>query len=116
LHLLLEDNPHMRGIVFDRPDVVEGAVEETARRGLSNRTEVIGGDFFSSVPSADLYLVKMIMHDWADDNCIAILRNIRAAMNPGEGRARADRRPAVDPPRAPRRPGEIPAHGAAAGP
>jgi hypothetical protein len=83
LHLLLEANPDLRGIVFDRPSVVRGAVEETARRGLSDRTQLIGGDFFSSVPAADLYLVKMIMHDWDDDQCVAILSNIRAAMNPG---------------------------------
>jgi hypothetical protein len=83
LHLLMADNREMRGIVFDRPNVVAAAVEETARRGLSDRTEVIGGDFFSSVPSADLYLLKMILHDWDDENCVAILRNIAAAMNPG---------------------------------
>jgi hypothetical protein len=83
LHLLLADNQDMRGIVFDRPNVVPGAVAEADRQGLSDRTEVIGGDFFSSVPSADLYLVKMILHDWDDDSCITILRNIRAAMNPG---------------------------------
>ena len=83
LHLLLAANHGLRGIVFDRPNVVPGAIEETAKRGLADRAEVIGGDFFSSVPAGDLYLVKMIMHDWDDDSCVAILRNIRAAMNPG---------------------------------
>jgi hypothetical protein len=48
----------MRGIIFDRPSMVDEAIAETVRQGLSERTEVIGGDFFSSVPSADLYLVK----------------------------------------------------------
>jgi hypothetical protein len=83
LHLLLADNPQMLGIVFDRPNVVAGAVEETAKRGLSDRVGVMGGDFFVSVPAADLYLVKLVLHDWDDDSCVAILKNIRAAMNPG---------------------------------
>jgi hypothetical protein len=73
----------MRGIILDRPNIVDGAIAETARQGLSERTEVIGGDFFSSVPSADLYLVKQVLHDWDGDKCVTILRNIRAAMNPG---------------------------------
>jgi O-methyltransferase domain/Dimerisation domain len=83
LHLLLADNPGMRGIVFDRPNVVPDALAEAARRGLSDRTEVVGGDFFSAVPSGDLYLLKMIMHDWDDQSCVAILRNVQSAMNPG---------------------------------
>ncbi|MGI5518592.1 methyltransferase [Streptomyces sp. CA-106131] len=83
LHLLLEDDPQLRGIVFDLPNVVESAIEEAASKGLSDRTEVVGGDFFQSVPAADLYLIKMIMHDWDDESCITILKNVRAAMNPG---------------------------------
>ncbi|HEY6492644.1 MAG TPA: methyltransferase [Trebonia sp.] len=83
LHLLLEANPDLRGIVFDRPNVVPDAIEAAEKRGLADRTEVIGGDFFAGVPAADLYLVKMIMHDWDDDGCVTILRNIRTAMNPG---------------------------------
>jgi hypothetical protein len=83
LYLLLADNPEMRGIVLDRPNVVAGAAEEAAKRGVSDRADVMGGDFFVSVPAADLYLVKLVLHDWDDDRCIAILKNIRAAMNPG---------------------------------
>jgi hypothetical protein len=40
----------LRGIVFDRPNVVEEAVAETGRRGLADRTDVIPGDSFESVP------------------------------------------------------------------
>ena len=37
LHLLLEGNLSLRGIVFDRPNIVDGAVAETARKGLTER-------------------------------------------------------------------------------
>lgn len=83
LHLLLEADPQLHGIVFDRPNVVDGAIAEAEKKGLSDRTEVIGGDFFAAVPSADLYLLKMILHDWEDERCVTILKNIRAAMRPG---------------------------------
>ncbi|MCZ4602675.1 methyltransferase [Streptomyces sp. Lzd4kr] len=83
LHLLLEANPLPRGIVFDRPNVVDGAVADTKKKGLSDRVEVMGGDFFVSVPRADLYLLKMILHDWDDARCVTILKNVRAAMASG---------------------------------
>lgn len=48
------------------------------------RVKFIGGDFFTSVPDGgDLYLLKMILHDWDDEECINILKSIRAAIAPG---------------------------------
>ncbi len=43
----------------------------------------MGGDFFESVPPADLYLLKFILHDWDDESCLKILRRCREAMEPG---------------------------------
>ena len=40
--------------------------------------EVVGGDFFASVPAADAYVMKAILHDWSDADSIRILRTIRA--------------------------------------
>ena len=34
---------------------------------------------FEQVPPADLYIMKMILHDWNDDECIKILSNIHKA-------------------------------------
>jgi hypothetical protein len=83
LHMLQQANPLLDGIVFDRPNIVADAIGETERKGLSERTHVMGGNFFESVPRADLYLLKFILHDWDDENCVKILRNCREAMNPG---------------------------------
>ena len=44
------------------------------------------GDFFAAVPEADLYLLKMVLHDWDDEQCVRILRNCRTAVRPN-GRA-----------------------------
>lgn len=83
LHLLQEANPALRGIIFDQPHVVEDATAQTARRGLARRTTVIGGNFFESVPAADLYLLKFILHDWDDDDAVTILNRCRRAMREG---------------------------------
>ena len=73
---VLERYPHMQGTLFDMPDVVE-------RVEASERMEVQSGDFFTSVPSGDGYLLKHILHDWDDDACLAILGNVTSAMEPG---------------------------------
>jgi hypothetical protein len=67
-----------RGLVFDRPDVVE-AIPPSAC--LAGRIEVEGGSFFDRVPAdADLYLLIGVLHDWSDDDCVRILRVARASM------------------------------------
>jgi hypothetical protein len=77
LAAILGANPHLRGILFDQPAVV-ARPEELERAGLLDRCEVVGGSFFDGVPSgADTYLMKAILHDWEDAECIAILRAIR---------------------------------------
>jgi hypothetical protein len=80
---LLQANPHLSGAVLDLPDAMPGVAQESRRRGLGDRMRGIGGDFFDSVPAADLYLLKFVLHDWGDESCVEILCNIRRAMNPG---------------------------------
>jgi O-methyltransferase/methyltransferase family protein len=83
LYLLQQDNPALRGIVFDRPNIAADAEAEIARSGFADRTRAVGGDFFESVPRGDLYLLKFILHDWDDESCVTILRRCREAMEPG---------------------------------
>jgi O-methyltransferase domain len=78
---LLKANPHLRGTVFDQPDVAKRARQQIAASGLADRCEVIGGDFFKEIPrGADAYLLKYIIIDWNDDLALTILRNCRNAM------------------------------------
>jgi hypothetical protein len=77
---LVAANPALRGIVFDLPHAVEGATGLIKAKGLVDRVEAMGGDFFESVPPADLYLLKSILHDWDDAACIKMLTNIRRAI------------------------------------
>ncbi|WP_370512208.1 methyltransferase [Skermania sp. ID1734] len=77
---ILGHSPGARGILFDLPAVVAGASTELAKAGVADRCTVIEGSFFDTVPTGgDAYVMKLILHDWADDKAVEILRNIALA-------------------------------------
>jgi hypothetical protein len=81
LAAILRAHPHMRGTLFDRPHVVAGAKAVLAERGVIERCDIVGGSFFETVPEgADAYLMRVVIHDWEDDEAIAILKVCRHAM------------------------------------
>lgn len=78
---VLRRNPHLRGVLFDLPQVCEHARKHLA--WLGERCEVVAGDFLVSVPpGADAYLLSRILHDWDDETCVLVLRACAAAMGP----------------------------------
>ena len=80
---ILRAHPATRGILFDQQHVVGGADAVLSEAGVADRCEAVGGSFFSSVPQGgDAYVLKWIIHDWEDEECIAILRACREAMTP----------------------------------
>lgn len=81
LEAFLRHSPNARGVLFDLPEAAETARARFADIGLSDRVECIGGDFCSEVTAGgDLYLLSQVLHDWDDDRCRVILRNIRRAI------------------------------------
>ncbi len=79
---ILEANPTPRGILFDLPAVVETA-NNLRNSSVGGRCELVGGDFFQSVPpGADAYLLKGIIHGFNDEHATKILTNIKTAMRP----------------------------------
>jgi SAM-dependent methyltransferase len=83
LAALLQRHPGVRGILFDLPPVAQRAQPSLAELGLADRCQVVGGDFFVSVPAADAYVLRHVIHDWSDENAVKILRNCGKALNPG---------------------------------
>ncbi len=76
----LDAAPTARGVLFDRPEVIEAGRKTVASYGLGDRLETVGGDFFHEVPAGgDLYLLKSIVHDWDDTSARKILQTVRAA-------------------------------------
>ncbi|MBR7831947.1 hypothetical protein KDL01_01665 [Actinospica durhamensis] len=80
---LLAGHPDRGGILFDRAEVVGAARANLAEHGLAERVRCVAGDFFESVPAADIYLLSYILHDWDDRSCLRILRNIAKAADSG---------------------------------
>ena len=77
---LLQAYPHTSGIVLDLPAVVNERDKLWASKlGLEDRCRYVGGDMFKEVPSADAYILKLILHDWNDDECVEVLSNLRKA-------------------------------------
>ncbi|KAL7604406.1 trans-resveratrol di-O-methyltransferase [Lactuca sativa] len=70
---IAEAFPDMTCISFDLPHVVDGLVG-------SKNLSFLGGDMFESIPKADAVLVKWILHDWSDEECIKILMQCKEAI------------------------------------
>ncbi|KUI37414.1 hydroxyneurosporene methyltransferase [Mycobacterium sp. IS-1496] len=84
LSAILAATPSARGVLYDLPQVVDGAPELLRAHGVADRVEIVGGSFFDSVPAgADAYVAKNVIHDWPDADALTILRNIRAAADVG---------------------------------
>lgn len=95
----LETHPEIDGAVFDLAHARDGALALFAARGLEARASFVAGDFFRDrPPSADIHLMKSVIHDWDDARSLQILRQCREAMREG------DRLLLVEPPAPP--PGE----------
>lgn len=83
LTAVLEAHPGMRGVLFDRPEVVDGVAHELDP-GIAERLEIAGGSFFEQIPDAgDAYLLKAIIHDWEDPEALGILTTCRRAAGAG---------------------------------
>lgn len=72
---VLQKNMEAKGVLFEQPHVLEGNI--LAKEGVADRTALVTGDFFKEIPIvADVYLMKFIIHDWNDEQSIAILSNL----------------------------------------
>ncbi|KAK3043351.1 hypothetical protein RJ639_002653 [Escallonia herrerae] len=70
--------PPMKCSVLELPHVV-------ADLEGSDNLEFVAGDMFEAIPCADAVLLKWIMHDWNDEECLKILKRCKEAI-PCKGR------------------------------
>jgi ubiquinone/menaquinone biosynthesis C-methylase UbiE len=79
--VILNANPKMQAIVFDREDVVVDAQRVLEGAGVADRCQIVGGNFFDAVlPDGDLYLLSRVLLNWDDTHAIKILTNCYQAM------------------------------------
>jgi hypothetical protein len=84
---LLEKYAGLRAAVVDVPDLIPVARQRfpVSDPAVASRLEYVGGDMFESVPAAEVYIMKHIIHDWVDEKCIRLLKNCYNSMQ-GNGR------------------------------
>jgi predicted O-methyltransferase YrrM len=76
--------PGVRGTLLDTGPVVARAARRFEAAGLSERFRGVGGDFTEQVPAgADCYVIKHVLHNWGDADCVRLLERCAAAMAPG---------------------------------
>ena len=78
---ILSMNPQMRGVLFDRPDVLPAANDLLKARGVRDRCDLVEGSFFEPMSvEGDVWILSQILHDWPDAECRQILMRCRKRM------------------------------------
>ena len=81
LSSILFKHKKLKGILFDLPSVVLQAKSIILKYGVVDRIAIKTGTFFDPLPAAaDGYLLKNVIHNWSDEECIRILSNISAVL------------------------------------
>ncbi|GGP53610.1 methyltransferase [Streptomyces abikoensis] len=81
LRSVLLRHPGLSGVLFDQAPALREPL--LAADELTGRWRAEPGDFFTAVPKGDVHLLKHVLPDWSDDDCVRILRSCRQALAPG---------------------------------
>ena len=84
LTLMLSAAPRAKGVLFEREQLAAEAERHLQDAGVLDRCRVEAGSFFETVPAdGDLYVLRRVVHDFDDDQAVAVLANVRRHMPPG---------------------------------
>lgn len=76
--------PKLEAILFDLPAAASLAQEIMNSSPVADRIQFAAGDFFHDpLPTADLYALGRILHDWSDDKVLSLLGRVHQALSPG---------------------------------
>jgi hypothetical protein len=82
--IVAESRANLRGLLVDSPGMIAEAKLFLADRGVADRIDCVEGDIFHAVnATADVYLLKDVLHDWDDERCVKILAAVAASMPRG---------------------------------
>jgi hypothetical protein len=77
-------HPHLKFKSFDLPVVGPHARKSIEKANLSDRIEVVDGDFFADeLPKADVVTMGNILHDWNLEKKLVLIRKAYDALPPG---------------------------------
>ncbi|KAL5992371.1 hypothetical protein ACLOJK_013288 [Asimina triloba] len=76
ISLIVSKYPHIRGVNFDFPYVIQGAPHYPG-------IEHFGGDALEGVPTAETIFMRGVLHCWDDGTCLKLLKNCWNALPDG---------------------------------
>ncbi|WAT17441.1 methyltransferase [Aurantiacibacter sp. MUD11] len=86
LATLLQAAPQARGCVLDMAHARDGAEAYFAREGVADRARFVTASFFEPLPeTADCYVLKYILHDWAEEPARQIVQRVGEAARASGG-------------------------------
>jgi hypothetical protein len=72
-----------QGVLYDGTFATAGAGPVLQDAGVAGRCTIENGGYFDALPAgADAYVLKHILHDFPESECLAILKNVRDAIAP----------------------------------
>ncbi|ASO19694.1 SAM-dependent methyltransferase [Actinoalloteichus hoggarensis] len=80
---LVRAHPHLDGTVLDLPQLRPAFDEHMAALGTTGTVRFEGGDFFESIPEAEVMMIGHSLIDWEDAQRRRLLANAFAALKPG---------------------------------
>ncbi|MFI6866178.1 methyltransferase [Nocardia sp. NPDC050406] len=63
----------LRGTLVEQPHLESQAKERIRQAGVEDRCTYVGGSFFDPLPTADVYLLANVIHNWPDQQAAQIL-------------------------------------------
>ena len=80
---ILSQAPDSRGVLYDSEQVTVGAPSVFDAARISERVTIENGSYFEKFPAGgDAYVLKHVIHDFTEPDCLTILKNVREAIAP----------------------------------
>jgi len=81
---ILNTHADVQGILVDLPSSIEDATARVTAEGLSSRCQLVPADLREAVPAgADVYVLKHVLHGYADEDAVGLLKNCHAVIPTG---------------------------------
>ncbi|MGF9753863.1 methyltransferase [Microvirga sp. 0TCS3.31] len=76
--------PAAEGVLLEQESLLPDARDRLSQAGVLARCRLEGGSFFDGVPDdGDLYVLRRVVHDYADEPALALLTTLRRDMPDG---------------------------------
>jgi hypothetical protein len=81
---ILAQAPGTHGVLYDSEAATADAPPVFEAAGAAARVRIENGGHFDKLPAgADAYVLKHILHDFTEPDCLTLLKNVRDAIAPG---------------------------------